>query len=83
MFRINMVIFWILINGLYTILIMTYATKDLIWINAPGHTSFIEGLSLYLAGMVVFKVTCAIVHILRMKWQYNCNPKLAIPKFNL
>ena len=78
-----MVVFWFVLNGVYIILIISTATYELEWINAPGHTSFIEILSLYMAGMVVFKVCSGFVHIFRMKWQYNCDSKLKVKKVDL
>jgi len=83
MFRINMVVFWILVNGCYIIFIMNLATAEQVWINAPNHTSTLEGIALYMAGMVVFKVVCGFCHIFRMKWKYNCNAKLAVKRVNL
>lgn len=79
-----MVVFWILLNCAYIIIIVDTATKnDIEWINAPGHTSFIEVLAMYMAGMVVFKVISGYIHIAKMKWQYNCNPRLSVKKIDL
>lgn len=82
MFRVNMVVFWIIINGCYVVAILAVNAVLLPLINGP-HFSFVECLATFMSGMVLFKFFFGCLHILTMKIQFNCSTKLTIRKVNL
>ena len=83
MYRVNMLVFWMLSQVAWIIFITFVNNQTHMTMNVPGEFTFIIVLSSYLAAMVVFKVVFAAVHILKMKFQYNCCPKLKVERVNL
>ena len=48
-----------------------------------GTFGILEYYSLYLAAIVVFRVTFAIMHTIKWKWRYAFNKKYQITEYNL
>jgi hypothetical protein len=72
-FRTNFVFFWMIMNGIYVVFI-------LLLVNGTGHRTtrndgtfgYLEVFSLYLAGLVIFRVVFAIMYIVSWKAAYCC-----------
>ena len=46
-------------------------------------SGYLAGLSLYLASLVVFRVTFAVIHILKWKCRYTCSKHYKVENVNL
>jgi len=83
-FRTNFVFFWMILNGFYVVFI-------LLLVNGTGHRTtrndgsfgYLEIFSLYLAGLVVFRVVFAILYIIGWKWAYCCFKRYKIQHHDL
>ena len=83
-FRTNFTFVWIVLNGGYLILIL--------WlVNGNGHRTtvnsgdfgYLEIFSLYLAALVMFRVTFAVIYILNWKFKYTCLRKYRVQHHDL
>ena len=78
-FRANFLFLWLCGNGAYFLAVLAIG-------NAAGSTDVVndgnygvlEYFSLYLAGIVVFRVTFAIIHTIKWKWRYTFNKNYKI-----
>ena len=43
----------------------------------------LEGFSMYLASIVIFRVVFALLYVLKWQWRYAFNPKYQIAEYNL
>lgn len=66
-----MLTFWIAANGIYCLVINTITSRKRDVVN-DGSIGFLEIFSMYLAGLLVFKVFFATLHICRFKCRNNC-----------
>jgi TctA family transporter len=83
MFRVNFLCSWIVGNVLWVIGIDTIVgAKRFTEIN-NGELGFLQLFSLTLAGFVGFKVTFAIVHIIKIKLRVNCFNDMKVHEVNL
>ena len=80
MFRVNMVILWMLCNFLYMTAIISWNSDILPKISGPGWT-FVEVFAAFMGGMVIFKTVFASFHIVYIKLLYSCI--ILIPKIEL
>jgi hypothetical protein len=71
MFRVNFVFFWIIANAIYIILIDYFVSQNKQYVN-DGSFGFMEIFSAYLAGLVIYRVFFAFMHIFRFKCRRNC-----------
>lgn len=71
MFRVNALTMWILANGIYALVINSFVSQEKDRVN-DGSIGFLEIFACYLAGLIVFKVIFAALHILRFKCRNNC-----------
>ena len=82
-FRANFLFFWLLCNGAYFFVVLNIGTGgDKQTVNT-GKLGPLEIFSLYLAGIVVFRVFFAILHTIKWKWRFCCNKKYKIQEYNL
>ena len=73
-FRTNFTFFWMISNGLYLVLILwlVNGSGDRTVVNS-GSFGYLEVFSLYLAGLVMFRVIFAALYILSWKFSYSCS----------
>ena len=84
MFRANFLCFWVILNGLYIILIDARVSPTIKpTVVNDGTVGFIEGFSAYLAAIVLYKLVFAVLHLLRFKMRLACNPDLRVQEVDL
>lgn len=71
MFRVNFFIFWVILNGVYILFLGSAVESNSITVN-NGEWHFLEWFSIYLAGVVVYKVVFASLHLLRFRFRVYC-----------
>ena len=72
-YRTNFTFVWIIANGAYFILILWLVEGDgSRTVVNDGSFGYLEIFSLYLAGLVVFRVTFSALYILNWKPKYLC-----------
>jgi len=71
MFRVNFVTFWIISNAIYVSVIDYFVGQNKQYVN-DGTWGFMEYFSAYLAGLVIYRVFFAVIHIFRFKCRRNC-----------
>jgi hypothetical protein len=71
MFRVNFVTFWIIANAIYVSVIDYFVGQNKQYVN-DGSWGFMEYFSTYLAGLVIYRVFFAVIHIFRFKCRRNC-----------
>lgn len=71
MFRVNFFVFWVVLNIVYVLFIGTAVASNSRTVN-NGQWHFLEVFSVYLAGVVVYKVVFAIMHLIRFKFRVYC-----------
>lgn len=85
-FRTNFLFFWVFLNGVYFLLVIFFVSVDA---DSPrvindGSFGYMEIYSLYLASLVVFKSTAAIIFVIMWRqriWSSKSGHKL--PSYNL
>lgn len=82
MFRVNALAYWIILNSCY-ILLLTYVNSMKVTSINDGSIRYIDGIALFLAGIVLYKVFFASLHILWFKLRIMCNPKMKVQTYNL
>ena len=73
-----MVLFWVIINGFYTIFILNFVVNEVKYFNSPDHISFIEAISIYVCAIIIFKISFGILHTMKMKYLYFWHNELQI-----
>lgn len=68
MFRVNFFIFWVVLNSAYILILGSQVGSTSPTIN-DGSIGFLEGFSMYLAGVIVYKVVFAALHLLRFRFR--------------
>ena len=82
-FRANFLFFWLCCNGAYFFVILNIgAGGDGTTVNT-GAFGALEVFSIYLAGIVVFRVFFALLHTCKWKWRFCCSKKYRIESYNL
>jgi hypothetical protein len=84
-FRTNFCLFWYFCNGIYYFVIlqlMKSMTSNQTYINT-GELNYFEFFSMYLAGLVVFRVFFAILYLLLWRCRYGCFKSYEVKTFNL
>ena len=82
-FRANFLFFWLCCNGAYFFTILNIgAAGDGTRVNT-GAFGALEVFSIYLAGIVVFRVFFATLHTCKWKWRFCCSKKYRIESYNL
>ena len=77
-FRANFLFFWLCCNGAYFFFVLNIGnTGDKTNVNT-GKFGALEIFSMYLAGIVVFRVFFAILHTFKWKFRFCCNKKYRI-----
>jgi len=64
MFRVNFFVFWVILNIGYVLLLSQFVASTSPT-NNDGSFGFLEIFSMYLAGVVIYKCTFAIIHLIR------------------
>jgi len=82
MFRVNFFIFWILINGAYVFFLGSSVSSNSPTIN-DGNWGFLEWFSLYLSGIVIYKVVFAALHLLRFRFRVYCYKDLRTKEIDM
>jgi len=83
-FRTNFFFLWFLLNGVYAwgmcrLVNGQYGTTGTI----DGSIGPLEGFSIFIAGLVIFRVFFAICFIITWKFRYNCNKKYKVKSVNM
>ena len=71
MFRVNFLTFWIISNAIYVFVIDFFVNENKQYVN-DGSIGFMEIFTAYLAGLVIYRVFFAVIHILKFKCRRNC-----------
>ena len=80
-FRTNFVLCWLSANVAYYIIILKLinsSSGDQIGQIKDSDDGYLTYFSIYLAGLVLFRVFFAVVYILKWKIRYNCQGKYKI-----
>ena len=77
-FRANFLFLWLCCNGAYFLVVLAIGNSGSKTVVNDGSFGVLEYFSLYLAGIVVFRVTFAILHTIKWRWRYACNKKYSI-----
>jgi hypothetical protein len=89
-FRVNFLTFWIVANVAFAIVIENYAqlmdTSKMdggpIIVN-NGTVGFLEVFAVYLASLVVYKVSFGVIHIIKFKIFFNLFKNYKTPTFDM
>ena len=82
-FRANILFIWLCCNGAYFYIVLRLTSSgDPQKVN-DGSFGPLQGFTLFLAGIVVFRVFFASLYVCKWKWRYNCNKKYKITTYNL
>ena len=71
MFRVNFFIFWVILNGGYILVLSSKVGSNSPTIN-DGTLGFLEYFSMYIAGIIVYKVIFAALHLIRFRFRLYC-----------
>lgn len=71
MFRVNFFIFWVVLNIGYVLILSGAVSSTSRTIN-NGEWHFLEIFSAYLAGVIMYKVIFAAIHLARYKFRLHC-----------
>ena len=82
-FRANFLFLWLCGNGAYFLIVLSIGTAGSGTVVNDGSMGVLEYFSLYLAAIVVFRVTFAILHTLKWKWRFTFNKKYKIGEYSL
>ena len=83
-FRANFLFFWLCCNGAYFFVILNVGSgSGDTTVKNSGTFGALEIFSLYLAGIVVFRVFFATLHTCKWKWRFCCSKKYRIESYNL
>ena len=86
MFRTNFVLIWLAANMGYYIMIVELVNGSSggeVGDVRDSDSGYLTYFSLYLAGLVLFRVTFAVIYILKWKCRYNCVSKYKVQERNL
>jgi len=82
-YRANFLFLWFCANGLYFVIVLELGKSgDEDEVN-DGSFSVLDGFSMYLAGVVIFRVLFATAYVLKWQWRYSFNPKYKITENSL
>ena len=89
MFRVNILAFWLACNAAFAITIETYgqltqtdAGDGKVRIN-DGQMNFIQAFAIFLAGIVVFRLSFALITLCKFKFFACCSKKYKLHTFNM
>ena len=82
-FRANFLFLWLCCNGAYFLVVLAIGNSGSKTVVNDGNMGLLEYFSLYLAFIVVFRVTFAIMHTCKWRWRYAFNKKYKITEYNL
>lgn len=82
-FRANFLFFWLCCNGAYFFVVLNLGKSGSLTLRNSGAFGVLEGFSMYLAGIVLFRVFFAILHTIKWKFRFCCNKKYKIEEYNL
>ena len=78
-----MLFIWLCCNGAYFYIVLKLTSSgDPQYIN-DGSFGPLQGFTLFLAGIVVFRVIFATIYVCKWKWRYNFDKRYAVKPFNL
>ena len=83
MFRVHFLCTWAVGNVMWVVVISTVVGSTTLTSINDGEIGFLQIFSISLAGFVIFKVTFAIVHIIKIKLRVNCFNDMKIHEVNL
>mmetsp|Transcript_15193 Transcript_15193/g.23457 ORF Transcript_15193/g.23457 Transcript_15193/m.23457 type:complete len:300 (-) Transcript_15193:522-1421(-) len=72
MFRTQFMMFWVVCNGLYVIIIEALVNQPTTQVLNDGSYGFLEGFAVFIASLVVFRFGFGLLHILSTKFRTNC-----------
>lgn len=82
MYRVNALAYWVILNTLY-IFGLTYINNLKVTKVNDGHIHYIDGIALFLSGIVIYKVTFALLHIGWFKLRVMCFQDMKVQNYNL
>ena len=82
-FRANFLFLWLCGNGAYFLAVLAIGNSGSKTVVNNGTMGVLEYFSLYLAGIVVFRVTFAVLHTCKWRWRFAINKKYQIQEYNL
>ena len=82
-FRANVLFIWICCNGAYFFIVLKLSgSSDPTLIN-DGTFGPLQGFTMFLAGIVIYRVFFATLYVLKWKCRYNCTKKYKVYKHNI
>ena len=82
-YRANFLFLWFCANGAYFVVVLRLAASaDQYDVNS-GKFNVLDGFSMYLAGIVVFRVIFALLYVVKWQWRYARNPNYQVNEYNL
>ena len=82
-YRANFLFLWFCANGAYFVLVLRLGESgDQLEVN-DGSFNVLDGFSMYLAGVVVFRVFFGLMYVIKWQCRYCCNKKYKVSEYNL
>lgn len=82
-YRANFLFLWLCANGAYFVLVLELGSVgDQFDVNS-GKFTVLDGFSMYLAGIVIFRVLFAFLYVVKWQIRYWRSPKYQIEEYNL
>ena len=82
-YRTNFVLIWLVANAAYYIMIVELVDSSGGSTVRNSDSGYLAYFSIYLAGLVVFRVLFAVLHICKWKIRYNCSKHYKVKSVNL
>ena len=77
MYRVNGLAYWIILNTAY-VFFLTYINDMKVTSVNDGKIHQIDGIAMFLAGIVLYKVTFDSIHILWIKFRVMCRQDMKV-----
>jgi len=82
-YRANFLFIWFCANGAYFVTVLRLGESGDEYDVNSGKFTVLDGFSMYLAGIVIFRVIFALLYVLKWQCRYAFNPKYQIAEYNL
>ena len=82
-FRANVLFVWICMNGAYFYIVLRLTGSNDPTLVNDGSFGPLQGFTMFLAFIVVFRVFFAAIYVCKWKWRYNFDERYKVTEYNL
>jgi len=82
-FRGNVLFIWLCANGLYFYFVLSLTGSGDPTLVNDGTFGPLQGFTMFLAALVIFRVIFATIYVCKWKWRYNFNKNYRVTEYNL